>query len=420
MARVIYIAAFHALIPMLLGTGDSSANSGKKPEPPAVVSNGVKESDLTKIKLQPKAEARLGIKTAPVEIREVQQTRMYGGQAIVPEGRSITVSAPLTGTVEPVTPGTFPRPGARVAKGKPVLRLLPVVATEKEVLAPSERISLARARADLEAARVQTKGEEEAAKVQLEAAKIKVDRTKQLRQGNVGSVKAVDEAQAEYELAEAKLKAAQAKRAVLRSTIIDLGGGNLATLTMSSPLDGVIKSVQVSANQSVAAGMALFQIIGVDPLWVRVPVYVGDLRRIDEKKPVRLRGLADPVGSATRIAEPVTAPPSGDPNASTVDLFFEVDNDDGAFRPGQRLAVMVPLSDREERKTVPFSAVLLDVHGGTWVYENVEPHVFVRRRVEVLRVADGQAVLARGPATGSKIVTAGAAELFGTEFGVGK
>ncbi len=420
MACPICIAALHALMPMLLGAGDPSTKSGKKANPPAVVSNVIKESDLTTIKLQPKAEARLGIKTATIKVEEVRQTRMYGGQAIVPEGRSITVAAPLTGTVAPVTPHTFPRPGAYVAKGKPMLRLLPVVATEKEVLTPSERISLARARADLEAARVQAKGEQEAAKVQLEAAKIKVDRTKRLRLDNVGSVKAVDEARAEYELAEARLKAAQAKTEVLKSTIIDLGSGNLATLTMSSPVDGVIKSVQVSANQSVAAGTPMFQVIGVDPLWIRVPVYVGDLKKIDEKKPVRVRGLADPVGSPARVAKPVTAPPSGNPAASTIDLFFEVDNHDGVFRPDQRLIAIVPLGNTEKRKTVPWSAILYDVHGGTWVYENVEPHVFVRRRVELIRVVEQKAILARGPETGAKIVTAGAAELFGTEFGVGK
>jgi len=414
------IAVLYAFMPMLVGAGDQPTTSGKKSDAPAVVRNAVKESDLTTIKLQPKAEGRLGVRTAAVKLQKVRQTRMYGGDVIVPKGQSIIISAPLTGTVAAVASGKFPMPGMRVAKGQPILSLLPVVATEREVLTPSERISLARARADLEAARVQAKGEAEAARVQLEAAKIKVDRTKQLRQNNVGSVKAVDEAQADYELAEARLKAAKAKTEILDSTIIDLGKGNLATLTMSSPVDGVIRSVQVSANQSVAAGTPMFEVIGVNPVWVRVPVYVGDLKRIDHKKAVRVRGLADPVGSPTRAAKPVTAPPSGNPSASTVDLFFEVENGDGTLRPGQKLAAMVSLGDLEERKTVPWSAILHDVHGGTWVYENIQPHVFVRRRVEVMRVADGRAILARGPAIGARIVVTGAAELFGVEFGVGK
>ena len=44
---------------------------------------------------------------------------------------------------------------------------------------------------------------------------------------------------------------------------------------------------------------------------------------------------------------------------------------------------------------------------------------FVRRRVELARVVEDLAVLRRGPPAGTSVVTVGAAELFGTEFGVG-
>ncbi len=69
---------------------------------------------------------------------------------------------------------------------------------------------------------------------------------------------------------------------------------------------------------------------------------------------------------------------------------------------------------------IPYSAILYDIHGGTWVYENTSPNVFVRRRVELKNVQDGKAILIRGPAAGTKVVTVGAAEIFGTEFGGGK
>jgi hypothetical protein len=69
---------------------------------------------------------------------------------------------------------------------------------------------------------------------------------------------------------------------------------------------------------------------------------------------------------------------------------------------------------------VPWSAVTHDINGGAWVYENVAPQQYARRRVEVRRVVGPLAVLARGPAVGAKVVTAGVAELFGTEFGTGK
>jgi multidrug efflux pump subunit AcrA (membrane-fusion protein) len=103
-----------------------------------------------------------------------------------------------------------------------------------------------------------------------------------------------------------------------------------------------------------------------------------------------------------------------------MDLFYELDNADGKRRPGEKVSVRVPLQGETESSVVPASAVLYDIHGGTWVYENTAPQTFTRRRIEVRLVSDGDAILARGPAPGAKIVTAGAAELFGVEFGFGK
>ncbi len=427
MLRIMHVNLLLLAAPPLLGAAVPSTTSGDAARKAAVVSNGVKEADLTSIRLEPKAESRLGIKVAPVKEEHVQQSRIYGGEVVVPKGRAITVAAPVTGTVSGAASGEFPGPGMPVTKGQPILRLKPVVATEREVLTPAERISLSQAqlslaqtRADLETARVQAEGEQAAAKVELAAAKVKLDRNEALRERKVGSEKAVDEAQAEYDLAEAKLKSAQAKLEVLKKVIVDLNEESPATLTVTSPLNGLVKDVYVTTSQPVAGGAPICEVIGVNPIWVRVPVYVGDLRQIDPKRPVRVRGLADPVGSPTRVARPVASPPSGNPLASTVDLFFDIDNKDGALRPGQRLAAIVPLGGSEKRRTAPWSAVLHDVHGGTWVYENTGPHVFVRRRVEVSRVVNGRAILARGPKVGAQIVITGAAELFSIEFGVGK
>ena len=103
-----------------------------------------------------------------------------------------------------------------------------------------------------------------------------------------------------------------------------------------------------------------------------------------------------------------------------MDLFYEVANRDGALRLGQKVGVTIPVRGEEESLVVPWSAVVHDVQGGTWVYENTGPLAYTRRRVEVSRVAGSEAVLARGVKPGARIVTAGVAELFGTEFGVGK
>ena len=64
--------------------------------------------------------------------------------------------------------------------------------------------------------------------------------------------------------------------------------------------------------------------------------------------------------------------------------------------------------------------MLHDIHGGSWVYESTAPQVYVRRRVQVRHVVGELAVLHSGPKPGTRVVTDGAAELFGAELGTGK
>jgi multidrug efflux pump subunit AcrA (membrane-fusion protein) len=113
----------------------------------------------------------------------------------------------------------------------------------------------------------------------------------------------------------------------------------------------------------------------------------------------------------------VTAPPSGDPVSYTVHLFYEVDNKERSIRPGQRVGVTLPLKGDQESLAVPRSALIRDALGGTWIYENIAPHVYTRRRVFVDRVVGDLAALTAGLQPGAKVVSQAAAELYGAEFG---
>jgi hypothetical protein len=73
----------------------------------------------------------------------------------------------------------------------------------------------------------------------------------------------------------------------------------------------------------------------------------------------------------------------------------------------------------KQRSVIPYSAVLYDAKGDTWVYVNPEPRTYVRERITVDFIEGDQAVLTKGPPAGSAVVSVGAAELYGTEFGVG-
>ena len=193
-----------------------------------------------------------------------------------------------------------------------------------------------------------------------------------------------------------------------------------APLTIESPTDGMLRALSAQPGQVVPAGGALFEIVDLSRMWIRVPVYVGDQSELAAEEDADVVPLASRPGPTSQRVRPVAAPPSANLLAGTVDLYYELANAESPLAPGQRVGVNIPLIGEADSLTLPWSAVVHDIHGGTWVYEMTAEHTFVRRRI-VVRFTRGElAVLNSGPAVGAKVVTAGAAELFGTEVGFSK
>jgi hypothetical protein len=64
---------------------------------------------------------------------------------------------------------------------------------------------------------------------------------------------------------------------------------------------------------------------------------------------------------------------------------------------------------------VPYASVLYEANGNTWVYVNIAPLVFVRQAIVIDSINGDEAILSKGPDSGSAVVTVGAAELYGSE-----
>lgn len=208
------------------------------------------------------------------------------------------------------------------------------------------------------------------AQVQIDAAKIAVERAQKMLSAEAGSARNVDEAKTALQLAEAVMTTAKAQR--------DLLGGTLGQNTRK---------------------------------WVRVSIYSGESELLDAKAEALISNLT---------VKPVSGPPTANALTNTIDWYYEVPTDT-KLRAGERVAVEIPmLESKIEALVIPFNAVLHDINGGQWVYAQTAEHVYTRKRIQVARLAGSDAVLATGPAVGTKIVTDGSAELFGTEFMTGK
>lgn len=86
-------------------------------------------------------------------------------------------------------------------------------------------------------------------------------------------------------------------------------------------------------------------------------------------------------------------------------------------KAAERIGVeTVPVSEL----VVPYSAVIYDTEGNTWVYTNPAPLTFVRAPVVIDRIEGDQAFLSQPLKSGDPIVTVGVIEIYGAETGVSK
>lgn len=376
----------------LSGCGGKDAPA--KSPAPAAVANPVTEAHLTSITLTPEAVTRLGIQTVTTAIETVTRTRSIGGEIMAPPGGAMIVSAPTPGTLQAA--GGGPRAGTRVTRGQ-------VIFTLYAIQPPDRNLD------------VETSRDVAAANAELVLATQRAERLERLLGDGAVSARAVEEAHAQQQVAAANAGAARSRARAIGSSPSGTGIG----IPIRAPITGMVQSVSVAPGQTVAASAPLFEVVQTDGLWVRVPLFVGDRSGVDTSKPVTIEGLGGATGPVLS-ATPVAGPATSDPLAATSDLFYALQSGEGVVRPGDRVSVRLPMTGAEQSLVVPTAGVVYDLNGGSWIYEATGANTFIRRRIEIRSQSGAKTLIARGIDAGKQVVTDGAAELFGTEFGAGK
>ena len=418
--HLLFAALILALAIPAAGCSQKSSAAPTKPATAAKVpASTPKEDKLNEIELSAQAEERLGIVTTPMEKKPMLRMRTYGGEVVLPTGASLIVTAPLGGFLKSPPEGGVPKVGEPVRKGQPMFILATGLSKEQSVMTPAEYVNLIQALTNLEQSRLDAQAQVDTTREQLDLAKIELDRAESLLGGG-GTRAAVDRAKSAVTVAQKVHDFAIKRKENWDKAKLNEEEGSFKSIVIASPQDGIIRTESAKANEPVPAGAPLFEVMNTSTVWVKVPVYVGELAEIDDKQPARISSLEDRAGAKAVIAKPVSAPPTAVAFASSADLYYEVDNADGQFRPGQKMNAGLPLRDEREALVVPYSAIVYDILGGSWVYESLGEQKYARRRVQLKYVVDASAVLASGPPVGSKIVSEGAEELLGTEFFVSK
>ena len=366
-----------------------------KVAPAKVETKLVGEADLVTLTLTAKAVERLGIETEAIAEGSAASLYEVAGEAVLPPGQVLIVSAPVSGLVS--LGAAAPQPGQRIEAGQVLFSIKPLLPLPRDL-------------------RINAEAELGAAQARLAAAQERTARATQMLADRVGSERALQDAQELEIVAKTAVDAARARLEQIKTAPLEAD----VEVPVASPEGGVLQLIQAAPGQMVSGGAPLFQVARLDPIWVRTPVYSGDVGLLDLRASALVKRLNSPASEDGLRARPAPASPSADPLASTSDLFYALPNPSGSLRPGERLSISILRRTSEDCLQAPWEAVLYDINGGSWVYEQIEPLVFTRRRVSIDRRVGESVCLAAGPAAGTRVVTAGAAELFGTEFGGSK
>lgn len=325
-----------------------------------------------------------GFATAPVREAEIRTSlRVPATVHPLPGGEAI-VAAPAAGrfAADVLLPI-----GARVRAGQALGRLEP-------------RLAAGADRATLEA-------EVAEARAAVEGARVEQTRAERLLAERAVPARRVEDAGRATVVAEARLRAAEA-RLTQRDETLRTGGGAAAgnSFALLAPIAGRLAEVMATLGASYDEGAPLFRIVRTDrvELEVQVPAANVALARRADGVALEIPGVPTPLQ-----LEPHHVHDSGviDAASRALAVQMEIDN------PGEQLLVGLAgtavLYTRERRRVpaVPSAAVLMEA-GRPYVFVQLGGEQFVRRFIEIAS-RDGDIVgVTSGVSPGERVVTRGA------------
>ncbi len=340
---------------------DTPAESASVP-PPAVIRDG------ERLRVPEGSPVRARLRVERVEPRSVRRSLDAPAELEADPARLARVTAPLPGRIVQL----FVRFGDSVQKGQPLLELdspdLVAAQTDflraKSALAQSQRTLL---------------------------------RQQDLRQAGIGAVREVEQAQTDHDLAHSELE-----RATLRLKLLGIDPGALGRpLLVRAPLTGRIVEYKVAPGEyRNDLADPLMTIADLSLVWVTASVQEKDIRRVAPGEDAQVTLGAYPgevwTGKVLFVGDLLR------PETRTIPVRVALANDDRRLRPGMFGSTRFTESAAPELVVPPAAVVLLG--DASFVFVEVAPLVFERRRVTPGAVIEGLSLISHGLRAGERIV----------------
>ena len=244
----------------------------------------------------------------------------------------------------------------------------------------------------------------------LEAAHVEKSRADGLLAERAVPARRVEDAQRAVTVAEARLKAAEARLAQ-RDETLRTGGGAAAgnAFALRAPINGRLAEVMGTLGASYDEGASLFRVVRTDRVELELQVPSADVAvaRRATALALEIPGMPRPLE-----LEPHHVHDAGVIDATTraLPLNMEIDNPGEQLLIGQVGSAVLYTRDRTRLPSIPSAAVLMEA-GRPYVFVQVGGEAFARRFIEIA-ARDGDLVGIRsGVKPGERVVTRGAYEV---------
>lgn len=291
---------------------------------------------------------------------------------------------PLTGSLTPLTEATV--------KAKVAGELVAVAVREGDSVRQGQML----ARIDLTDVRAKVAAREadvQAAKAQLVWAEKNRNQQKALLDKAFISQSAFDSIQSNYDVAAAKLRAANAELVVARKAQGDA--------VLSAPFSGIVSLRHAQPGERVALDAKVISIVDLSRLQLEAAVPPAAIGQVQVGQPINFRvegfGEREFAGRIERINPAATA------GSRSISVYAVIDNREGLLRGGMFAQGALTLSRIDNALAVPASAVREEI-GQTFVYL-IDDGMVKRRNVRVGPAdAAGRVQVLEGLAAGDRIV----------------
>ena len=316
--------------------------------------------------------------TAAVPAIEFEMTDLALAQT-----RELARTLPLTGTLKPIA--------ETAVKAKVAGEIQALTVREGDAVRAGQAIGRIDATEPL-ARLAGSEADVEAARAQLDVAGKNRKTQQALLEKKFISQNAFDATQGNYDVALAKLRAAQAAADVSRKTLRDT--------TLASPLDGIVSIRHAQPGERVPVDGKIVSIVDLRQLELAVSIPATDIGAVQNGQQAQFRvegyGEREFAGRIERIN------PAAAAGSRSIELYAVIDNADGSLRGGMFAQGRLIVGRIADALVVPASAVR-EERGEQYVFA-VENGKVARRPVKPAGEADGYVQIASGLAPGTQVV----------------